>query len=156
VNPEEIAKSLLDGEGDGESAKEYIKRVRVEKFRMPAPEEVEFDYELRAEYDRPEQTHSDPAHLAVIRQRIAQGNPWGWCDIHVTASWRDPATNQRCTGVSEQGWWSFESEEEFVADGYPDLKTEAYNDLLVRIQRVRKGEPEEEEEEDEYYDEEQD
>lgn len=59
-----------------------------------------------------------------IERQLRNGNAWAWCDVKVTARWR------AYEGHDYLGSCSYDSEAQFVADGYyADMVTNAIDDL---------------------------
>ncbi len=64
-----------------------------------------------------------------IREDLEQGNPWAWCCVKVTATWKD------WTGTDYLGACSYASEKDFVTeDGYyPDMRARALEALNASV-----------------------
>jgi hypothetical protein len=75
---------------------------------------------------------ADEACAKEIEQRLKNGDVWAWCNVRVTARWKD------WTGQDSLGACSCESEEDFKAnsDYYEDMKIAALVDLNRRISEV--------------------
>jgi hypothetical protein len=113
-------------------------------------EKPEFDISIQPEEDGPEGWMDDEL-VPYVREQMAAGNEWAWCQVTVTASvGRD---NQRFTGGDFLGGCSYRNEEDFIKPQfvvypkgntekseptgyYEDMKDQAQADLVCVLQPV--------------------
>lgn len=106
---------------------------------LPGPEDVEYSLENQPETDISfrQEFRDDPQTVEWIANQLADGNDWAWCMVDVAANWTNPLTDQEYEGHAYLGGCSYESEESFKhPDGYyPQMKREAYDDLIKQIEQ---------------------
>jgi hypothetical protein len=106
------------------------------------PEQVVYSLLMEPEQDIDLRGHFDNAEdVRWVREQLANGNQWAWCITRVEARWNDGHR----TFKGESNWLggcSYRSEADFKQPGgyYDDMKKEAYDDL---VSKVEAGEAEE-------------
>lgn len=99
--------------------------------------DVDIVISTEEEYDDPagffatEDEEADAAEVADIKRRVRMGDPWAWCTVVVTVSWKDQQ-GRTCLGAC-----SYESEDDFrenscyfdqmVDDAIQDLNQNVHN-----------------------------
>ncbi len=112
---------------------------------LPQPNEVAYDV-------FPEEEHMDfHGHFASdepeldrqleewIERQLEMGNQWAWCSAKVVATWTDPMLEETFHGYAYLGGCNYKNKKEFCAKGgyYPQMKDEAYEDLIQQIEKRR-------------------
>lgn len=84
----------------------------------------------------PEDSFDDPHDVAWAKEQIENGNEWGWCVAHVTATIEIAGATFQ--GNDYLGGCSYESEAAFKhPDGYyPDMVREACLDIANQIMKA--------------------
>lgn len=129
---QELVSALLDAE----DPKRFF-RNRAELMKLPTPKDVEFQL-LREEEDiAPD--YDDAEAIQWVHDQLERGNEWAWFCAHAVARWYDPVTEQEIEGDDYLGGCSYRSMADFMQEGgyWPDMKDEAYNDLIRNIKRTR-------------------
>lgn len=113
-------------------------------------EKPEFDINIQPEEDGPEGWMDDEL-VPYVREQMAAGNEWAWCQVTVIASIGND--KQRFTGGDFLGGCSYRSEEDFIKPQfvsypkgheeetkkvgyYEDMKAAAHEDLVESLQPV--------------------
>jgi 2'-5' RNA ligase len=122
--------------------KDFLKRHPG--LLWPSPDQVEYTITPEDEYDnfRGHFDMDNPAETRRIhrwiQRQLANGNPWAWCSVKVTAKWHDEETGTTYEGDDYLGCCSYKSEKDFVKGGYlPQMKEEAYKYLIAQMKRSR-------------------
>ncbi len=105
-----------------------------------APRNISIDMEpevdIAPDFDSGEPDF-DAAASREIRERLARGDDWAWCEVQVRVTWR---------GFKGESSWlggcSYASEQDFREPGgyFDDLLDEAIDDLNLAIRRAESPE----------------
>lgn len=73
----------------------------------------------------------DQASIAWIKEQLALGNSWAWCDVKVTAHWNF------LDAETYLGQCSYESREDFMrCDYYESMVNEAIDELAKKLESL--------------------
>ena len=101
-------------------------------IRALEPGEAKYDCECQEEDVSIDESSDDEQTRKWIRDELAAGNTWAWCEVRVRASWNG------FVGEAYLGGCSYDSMDDFVENsGYwEDMCTEAFNDLLTALEEA--------------------
>lgn len=110
-----------------------------------------FEISIHPEEDGPEGWMDDEL-VPYVKEQMAAGNDWAWCQVTVTASVGFDQPNHKFTGGAFLGGCSYKSEEDFIepqfvvypkGEGevnktgyYEDMKREAQENLVTQLEPV--------------------
>lgn len=118
---------------DGRTGKKVAVRVSMN--------DVQFHVNVEQEDTSPDSYGYDPEVEEYLMEAARSDNPFAWCQLQVTADWRDEDGK---VYQGKSGWLgacSYASEKEFMEAGdyAEDMKKEAYEDLLTNIEDADTG-----------------
>jgi hypothetical protein len=115
------------------------------ELHLPSPSDVEYDVQPHEEHEdfhghfTSDEPELDRQLEQWIEGELERGNLWAWCSARVSATWTDPVAEETFHGYAYLGGCNYKSEEDFCAEGgyYPQMKEEAYEDLIKQIEKRR-------------------
>jgi hypothetical protein len=125
------------------SAADYNRRANhMTTIRIKLPTIEEVDFTLEAEYEEISvrgnamasgDDEQDKMYEDEIIRRLDNGDVWAWASVKVTAQWRG------IEGVDYLGCCCYANENDFKQPGgyYDDMKQEAYDDLIAKINTLK-------------------